>query len=54
MLPLWPAGFELLGERHGLPALPVRQVVLPRSRTSAGAPAADAMEARVVQTPARR
>ena len=49
-----PAGFELLGERHGLPALPVRQVVLPRSRAAAGAPAAVAMEAQVLQTPARR
>jgi DNA-binding transcriptional LysR family regulator len=49
-----PAGFELLGERHGLPALPVQQVVLLRSRASAGSPAADAMEAQVLQTLARR
>lgn len=49
-----PAGFELLGERQGLPALPLQQVVLLRSRASAGAPAADAMEAQVLQTLARR
>jgi DNA-binding transcriptional LysR family regulator len=49
-----PPSFELLGERQGLPALPVQQVVLLRSRASAGAPAADAMEAQVMQTLARR
>jgi len=48
-----PAGFELLGERHGLPALPVQQVVLLRSRASTGAPAAEAMEAQMLQTLAR-
>ena len=48
-----PAGFELLGERQGLPALPVQQVVLLRSRASTGAPAADAMEAQMLQTLAR-
>jgi DNA-binding transcriptional LysR family regulator len=49
-----PPTFELLGERQGLPALPVQNVVLLRSRASAGAPAADAMEAQVMQTLARR
>jgi DNA-binding transcriptional LysR family regulator len=49
-----PPTFELLGERQGLPALPVQNVVLLRSRASAGAPAADAMEDQVMQTLARR
>jgi len=48
-----PPGFELLGERQGLPPLPVQQVVLLRSRASVGSPAADAMEAQVLQTLAR-
>ena len=48
-----PAHFELLGERQGLPPLPVQHVVLLRSRASARAPAADAMEAQVLQTLAR-
>ncbi|OWQ90475.1 LysR family transcriptional regulator [Roseateles aquatilis] len=51
-----PGGFELLGERHGLPpaaSLPVLQVVLLRSRASAGSPAADAMQAQVLRTLAR-
>jgi DNA-binding transcriptional LysR family regulator len=48
-----PAGLELLGERQGLPALAVQQVVLVRSRASARSPAADAMEAQVLQTLAR-
>jgi DNA-binding transcriptional LysR family regulator len=45
-----PAHHELLGERHGLPALPLQQVVLMRSRASAGSAAADAMAAQVVET----
>jgi DNA-binding transcriptional LysR family regulator len=48
-----PDEFELLGERQGLPPLPVQHVVLLRSRACAGAPAADAMEAQVMQTLAR-
>jgi DNA-binding transcriptional LysR family regulator len=48
-----PPSFELLGERQGLPALPVQHVVLLRSRASAGAPAADAMGEQVMQTLAR-
>ena len=49
-----PSGFEILGRRHGMPALPVLQVVLLRSRASAGAPAADAMEEQVMRTLGRR
>jgi DNA-binding transcriptional LysR family regulator len=45
-----PAGFDLLDEYHGLPALPVQQVVLLRSRACAGSAAADAMESQVLQT----
>ena len=45
-----PVGFELLDERHGLPTLPVQQVVLLRSRACAGSAAADAMELQVLQT----
>jgi len=45
-----PPHFELLGERQGLPALPVQHVVLLRSRASAGSAAAEAMAAQVVQT----
>jgi DNA-binding transcriptional LysR family regulator len=45
-----PAHHELLGERHGLPALPVQQVVLMRSRASMASAAADAMAAQVVET----
>jgi len=48
-----PPDFELLGDRHGLPALPVQAVVLLRSRASGGAPAADAMAAQVMATLAR-
>lgn len=49
-----PAGYEILGRRHGLPALPALPVILLRSRASAGAPAADAMEEQVLRTLARR
>lgn len=45
-----PPHHELLGERHGLPALPVQQVVLLRSRASAGSAAADAMARQVIET----
>jgi len=48
-----PPYFELLGERHGLPGLPVQPVVLLRSRASTGSPAADAMAAQVTATLAR-
>jgi len=49
-----PTGFEILGRKHGMPALPRLPVVLLRSRASAGAPAADAMEEQVMRTLARR
>ena len=49
-----PSDFEILGERHGLPALPTQQVVLVRSRASSGSPAADAMAEQVVATLAQR
>lgn len=51
-----PAGYEILGRKHGLPALPALPVVLLRSRASAGSPAADAMAQQVLRTlgPARR
>ncbi len=45
-----PAGFEVLGRRHGLPPLPSLQVALLRSRASAGSAAADAMEAQMLAT----
>ncbi len=48
-----PAGYEILGRRHGLPALPSLPVILLRSRASAGAPAADAMEEQVLRTLSR-
>lgn len=48
-----PAGYELLGRKHGLPALPELPVMLLRSRASAGAPAASAMEEQVLRTLAR-
>lgn len=49
-----PAGYEILGRKHGLPALPALPVVLLRSRASAGAPAADAMEEQVMRTLGRK
>ena len=49
-----PSGFEILGRKHGMPPLPMLPVVLLRSRASAGAPAADAMEEQVLRTLARR
>ncbi|WP_395703284.1 LysR family transcriptional regulator [Aquabacterium sp.] len=49
-----PPGFELLGERQGLPPLPMQQVVLLRSRASAGSPPADAMALQMLQTLARQ
>jgi DNA-binding transcriptional LysR family regulator len=49
-----PPGFEILGRRQGMPALPSLPVVLLRSRASAGTPAADAMEDQVMRTLARR
>jgi len=49
-----PAGYEILGRRHGLPALPALPVILLRSRASAAAPAADAMEEQVLRTLGRR
>ncbi|GAB3764935.1 LysR family transcriptional regulator [Ramlibacter monticola] len=49
-----PSGFEILGRRHGMPALPALPVVLLRSRAAAGMPAADAMEEQVLRTLARR
>ena len=49
-----PVGYEILGRKHGLPALPALPVILLRSRASAGAPAADAMEEQVLRTLARR
>jgi DNA-binding transcriptional LysR family regulator len=48
-----PAGYEILGRRQGLPPLPALPVILLRSRASAGAPAADAMEEQVLRTLAR-
>jgi DNA-binding transcriptional LysR family regulator len=45
-----PAHFELLGERQGLPPLPVQHVVMLRSRASAGSAAAEAMAAQIVAT----
>lgn len=45
-----PAGYEILGRRHGLPALPTLPVILLRSRASAGSAAADAMEEQVLRT----
>lgn len=49
-----PEGYEILGRRQGLPALPSLPVVLLRSRASAGSAAADAMEEQVVRTLGRR
>lgn len=49
-----PVGYEILGRKHGLPALPSLPVMLLRSRASRGAPAADAMEQQVLRTLARR
>jgi len=49
-----PPGFEILGRKQGMPSMPELQVVLLRSRASAGAPAADAMEEQVMRTLARR
>jgi DNA-binding transcriptional LysR family regulator len=45
-----PAGYEILGRRHGLPPLPSVRVVLLRSRASQGSAAADAMEEQVLRT----
>lgn len=45
-----PPGFEVLGRRHGMPALPQLPVILLRSRASAGSPAADAMAEQVLRT----
>jgi DNA-binding transcriptional LysR family regulator len=45
-----PAGFEILGKRHGLPPLPSCPVVLLRSRASTGDAATDAMEEQVLRT----
>lgn len=45
-----PAGYEILGRKQGLPALPALPVVLLRSRASASTPAADAMEEQVLRT----
>jgi hypothetical protein len=49
-----PAGWQVLGRKHGLPPLPVLQVMLLRSRTSAGKAAADAMEQQMLRTLVRR
>lgn len=45
-----PPGLQVLGRKQGLPPLPSVQVVLLRSRASAGDAAADAMEAEVLRT----
>jgi hypothetical protein len=42
-----PNGYEILGRRHGLPALPALPVILLRSRASAGVPAPGAMQEQV-------
>jgi hypothetical protein len=49
-----PAGWQVLGRKHGLPPLPVLQVMLLRSRASAGKAAADAMEQQMLRTLVRR
>lgn len=49
-----PAGFEVLGRKQGMPALPLLPVVLLRSRASTDMPAAQAMAAQVLQTLTRR
>ncbi len=49
-----PPHHEILGERHGLPALPLQQVVLMRSTASERSPAARAMADQVVETLLRR
>ena len=49
-----PAGYQILGRKHGLPPLPELPVVLLRSRASAGAPAADAMQEQILRTLGRR
>lgn len=45
-----PPGLEVLGRKHGMPALPSLPVVLLRSRAVAGSPVADAMQEQVLRT----
>lgn len=45
-----PPGLVVLGERHGLPPLPMMQVAVVRSRASRTSAAADALEQQVLQT----
>lgn len=45
-----PAGLQVLDQRHGLPPLHDMEVAVVRSKASQGSPAADAMQAQIVQT----